>query len=515
MKTASTYTVVSGDSLYAIARRFGMTIDELKALNRLTSNVLSVGQRLQVMVDAPSPGWPSAGSSSPAGTGVSYTVVRGDTLSGIARRFNTTVEEIKRLNGLTSNTLSVGQRLRVGGSQAPSGPSGGDPAPPSTATAGYTVAPGDTLFGIASRFNTTVDELKRLNALTSTALSVGQRIKVPGRPATPEWNDNPPPPPVVVYDPTPALDVQGARRQFALEVRPDVGCNRYLLTVPLLNGNQVVAQMRDNVTISRYMIYPQGILYPGMADFPLEVGLIESVGLTPPQARALQYVSTHEGKYDAINSYDKGLFSYGFVQFVAASESGASLNRVLHSMKAYAPTQFDRIFQRLGIYSEGGQTVVVNDYGGKLRGDDAWKFIQRTVRLYAPFIQAGFEPILVREQLRIANLMYIQPALNFKLNLTVNGIALRIPRLQDIISSEALLTAVIAIAVNRGVGGMSKIVGDAISAVAAQNRLHDPAAIKRVDERQVCETIVAQSTDERVHNRAQGVLSSGLSFAKV
>jgi hypothetical protein len=188
---------------------------------------------------------------------------------------------------------------------------------------------------------------------------------------------------------------------------------------------------------------------------------------------------------------------------------------VLHSMKAYAPTQFDRIFQRLGIYSEGGQTVVVNDYGGKLRGDDAWKFIQRTVRLYAPFIQAGFEPILVREQLRIANLMYIQPALNFKLNLTVNGIALRIPRLQDIISSEALLTAVIAIAVNRGVGGMSKIVGDAISAVAAQNRLHDPAAIKRVDERHVCETIVAQSTDERVHNRAQGVLSSGLSFAKV
>src|SRR5690606_6453287 len=158
---------------------------------------------------------------------------------------------------------------------------------------------------------------------------------------------------------------------------------------------------------------------------------IQSVGLTWSQAKALQYVSTHEGSFDAINSYDKAIFSYGFIQFTGAAAVGASLNRVLASMEANAPAAFQQIFKRVGIDTEGsGQYAVVtvlDDNGYKRSGDDAWLYIQRNVPLYGAFIQAGYEPSLVREQLRMASELYVQPALNYKLNVSVGGINIGVP----------------------------------------------------------------------------------------
>ena len=92
------YTVVSGDTLYSIARRYNTTVDEIKRLNNLTSNILQIGQQLII---------PSTTNDN------IYTVVSGDTLYSIARRYNTTVDEIKRLNNLTSNILQIGQQLII------------------------------------------------------------------------------------------------------------------------------------------------------------------------------------------------------------------------------------------------------------------------------------------------------------------------------------------------------------------------------------------------------------------
>jgi peptidoglycan endopeptidase LytF len=247
----------------------------------------------------------------------------------------------------------------------------------------------------------------------------------------------------------------------------------------------------------------------------LDVRSIQSVGLSEAQARALQYISTHEGSFDAINSYDQGIFSYGFIQFVGASASGASLNRLLASMKANAPDRFALVFQRVGINVEGGSLTVLNDTGGKLWGDQAWQYIQRTVRLYAPFIQAGFEPTLVREQLRMANELYIQKALNFQLYLRFGNITITIPRLGDLLRSEAMLTAVFALAVSRGVGGMSQIVSTSVTNVATARQADQQDEIYRLDERLFAEDIARTATDERVINRVNGVLNSNLSFAKV
>lgn len=94
-----TYTVKKGDSLYSIARDYNTTIDAIKNINNLTSNLLSIGQVLEI--------------PSEAGLETTYTVQKGDSLYSIARKFDTSVEELKALNNLPSNLLSIGQILIV------------------------------------------------------------------------------------------------------------------------------------------------------------------------------------------------------------------------------------------------------------------------------------------------------------------------------------------------------------------------------------------------------------------
>ena len=95
------YVVKSGDSLWSIANRYNTTVNELKNLNNLTSNNLSIGQVLKLP------------SNNISDTGNTYVVKSGDSLWNIANRYNTTVNELKSLNNLTSNNLSIGQVLRL------------------------------------------------------------------------------------------------------------------------------------------------------------------------------------------------------------------------------------------------------------------------------------------------------------------------------------------------------------------------------------------------------------------
>jgi LysM repeat protein len=438
-----------------------------------------------------------------------YKVAKGDTLFGVAKKFGMTVDDLKALNGLSSNNLNIGQvlKVRVAGTATPTPQQQG-----SVST--YTVVPGDTLFGIAKKFGMTVDDLKSLNGLTSNNLSVGQVLKVSGQGA---GTTAPPTPPPVTPPPVyTGGNYLTARQQFRLEAQQDAGFRRYFLTVPLPGGGSVVANMRDNLTNSIHMVYPSGIMYAGQSHIELGLATIQAVGLSVAQAKALQYVSTHEGSFDAINSYDKAIFSYGFIQFTGAAAVGASLNRVLASMEANAPAAFQNIFKRVGIdtegYGKGAVVTVLDESGYKRSGDDAWLYIQRNVPLYGAFIQAGYEPSLVREQLRMANELYVQPALNYKLNLNVGGINISVPRLNDILTSEAALTIVIALAINQGNGGMSRIVADAVSQVAARYRLNSIPALQQINEREVFETVVAGTADPRVRDRTAGVLNSSLSF---
>lgn len=95
------HTVQSGETLWLLARRFGTTVDAIKALNRLTSDALSIGQVLLI---------PRSGGTAPT---ITHTVRAGDTLWLLAQRYNTTVAAIMALNHLSNSNLSIGQVLQI------------------------------------------------------------------------------------------------------------------------------------------------------------------------------------------------------------------------------------------------------------------------------------------------------------------------------------------------------------------------------------------------------------------
>ena len=146
------YVVKKGDSLWLIAKNYNTSIDEIKRLNNLSSNTLSIGQRLKI---------PNAITSNE----ITYTVKKGDSLWLIANRYDTTVNAIKDKNGLTSNNLSIGQILKI---------------PSTTNYITYTVKKGDSLWLIAKNYNTSVNDIKKLNSLSSNNLSIGQKLIIPG-----------------------------------------------------------------------------------------------------------------------------------------------------------------------------------------------------------------------------------------------------------------------------------------------------------------------------------------------
>ena len=158
----NTYIVKSGDTLYGISNQFGVSVTELASLNKVDANTLKVGQVLKI---------PTNYGNNPD-TMFMYTVKKDDSLYSIAKKYNTTVEEIMNLNYLTNTNLSIGQIIRI----------------PETYTkeeemympnyTNYIVKKGDSLYSIAKKYNVSIDEIIKDNALENTNLKIGQVLKI-------------------------------------------------------------------------------------------------------------------------------------------------------------------------------------------------------------------------------------------------------------------------------------------------------------------------------------------------
>jgi LysM repeat protein len=168
----NTYKVKSGDTLYSIAKKYNTTVSSLKKLNSLKSDRIYTGQVLKV---SGTPSTPSKDESKAPSKTVSYKVKKGDTLYSIAKKHKTTVTTLKKLNNLKNDRIYAGQSLKVSGSATV--PSSSKGTSPST-TATYKVKKGDTLYSIAKRYNTTVNKLKKANNLVSDRIYVGELLKV-------------------------------------------------------------------------------------------------------------------------------------------------------------------------------------------------------------------------------------------------------------------------------------------------------------------------------------------------
>jgi LysM repeat protein len=168
----TTYVVGWGDTLSRIAYRYGTSVSAIVQANGLSNpNLIFVGQRLTIQGSGSPP------SSAPTTAAGVYVVQRGDTLGAIAAHHNTTVQNLVQLNGLTNaNFIIVGQRLAV--------PDAHPPTPPSTGGQQrrvYVVQRGDTLLGIAARFQIPMWDIVVANNIANPSLIyVGQSLVIPG-----------------------------------------------------------------------------------------------------------------------------------------------------------------------------------------------------------------------------------------------------------------------------------------------------------------------------------------------
>lgn len=165
------YIVKNGDSLYAIARVYKTTVQEIQKLNNLKSNALSIGQELKIPENYVN----DASANLP--TYINYTVKKGDSLYSIAKRYGITTNTIIKDNALKNNLLSIGQNLKIRtkkesiveecfGNET------------SDKNIEYIVKKGDSLYSIAKKYNTDVSTIMKNNNLKSSNLSIGQILKI-------------------------------------------------------------------------------------------------------------------------------------------------------------------------------------------------------------------------------------------------------------------------------------------------------------------------------------------------
>ena len=152
------YVVKKGDTLYSISKKLNISIDTLKALNKLNTNEIYVGQQLILCNDKNTEEYDV------------YTVKKGDSLWSISKKYDISVKELIELNNLNNLTLQINQKLEV--------PKTIIVEPEENDTEIYIVKKNDTLWSISRKFNISVNELKELNNLTNNLLSIGQELKI-------------------------------------------------------------------------------------------------------------------------------------------------------------------------------------------------------------------------------------------------------------------------------------------------------------------------------------------------
>lgn len=174
VEAATYHTVKSGDTLYSISKQYNVSVNNIMSWNKLSSSMISAGQKLQVS----------------AGNATVYTVKSGDTLFKIASSYGVTAQNILDWNSLKSSTIFVGQKLTIypgnsAGNSSNSNSSNSNASKPSTSTSTtttttstYVVKSGDTLFSISRSQNVSMADIKSWNNLKTDNISVGQKLVI-------------------------------------------------------------------------------------------------------------------------------------------------------------------------------------------------------------------------------------------------------------------------------------------------------------------------------------------------
>ena len=201
---AEYHTVKSGETLSSIALKYGLTIEELKKKNKIKGNKLKLKQKIKVKdeetvvetVNQPTTNAPQIAeskntsgkadaqksnteSSSKSGD-ISHKVKKGETLFSIAKQYNLTVDELKKINDIPNGKIRPGQELKVAQQQTDHQTKNTEVAKVETSQKSGThkVVSGESLYSIAKMYGITVDELKRINNIPTGKIRPGQELKM-------------------------------------------------------------------------------------------------------------------------------------------------------------------------------------------------------------------------------------------------------------------------------------------------------------------------------------------------
>ncbi|WP_027185036.1 LysM peptidoglycan-binding domain-containing protein [Desulfovibrio inopinatus] len=172
-RSGSTYTVRSGDTLTSIGKKFGVKVSDIsKANGNIKSKNLKVGQKLTI------PTKNSSSQSKKSSSRSTYTVRSGDTLTSIGKKFGVKVSDISKANGnIKSKNLKMGQKLTIPGKAGKTS----TPSAPPVETVSYTVQRGDTLSSISRKFNVSITKVRQANRISGNEIMAGQHLKIPGK----------------------------------------------------------------------------------------------------------------------------------------------------------------------------------------------------------------------------------------------------------------------------------------------------------------------------------------------
>ncbi len=171
-KTFIIHQVDAGETLYAISKRYGVTVEQLVAQNPAADGGLEIAQILRV------PYIPKARPAQQGGK--THTVAAQETLFSISRIYGVTVDEIKQWNNLTDNTLALGQELIIKKSTNVTiqPPLTQVSVNPQTVKTVHTVGAKETLFSISRQYGVSVEQLRQWNSLATDELKIGQSLFV-------------------------------------------------------------------------------------------------------------------------------------------------------------------------------------------------------------------------------------------------------------------------------------------------------------------------------------------------
>lgn len=363
----------------------------------------------------------------------------------------------------------------------------------------HTVQAKETLYSISKKFSVTIDQLTKINELKSINLFIGQVLKI----------SLPSPISSKVNTSTNSESMFERRKIFGVKKENKGSFNNYILSYPTPSGSISTGIMRDNFP-SPNIANAKGVSYFGKSLFQHNIQHFSDLCQQTFYIDLLHHIAKNEGSFDAVNSYDKAIFSFGFIQFTGGLASGSMLSRVLQRFKTRDEYAFNDCFGKYGINIQNykSPTFQVETSTGIKEGDLAYMEVANNMQLTASFIASGFRRSMIRSQVEIALEEYVLKALSPTQLININGINYNF---NQIIKTQGGFALRVDLCVNRGLGGSILVLKKAIEQIISETENND---LSNINERKIVEVVATNDLEIWKKQRVLKLLNGGFSFDK-